>query len=138
MATHSGSDYCESTKRNTMRLALWTFAWLISMALVNFGPTLLWGENVTLTWIAVVINLIFGLVMIWANKVYLMSTDELQQRIQLQAMGITLGIGLVGGLAYANLDTTNLISGDAEIAHLVMLMGFTYIVALIASVRQYQ
>lgn len=138
MTTNSSSDYCMNMKRNTKRLALWTFIWLVSMALVNFGPTLLWGDNPTLTWAAVVINLLFGLVMIWANKVYLMTTDELQQRIQLQAMGITLGIGLVGGLAYANLDTTNLISGDAEIAHLVMLMGFTYIVALIASVRQYQ
>lgn len=138
MTTNSSSDYCMNTKRNTKRLALWTFIWLVSMALVNFGPTLLWGDNPTLTWAAVLINLLFGLVMIWANKVYLMSTDELQQRIQLQAMGITLGIGLVGGLAYANLDTTNLIPGDAEIAHLVMLMGFTYIIALIASVRQYQ
>lgn len=138
MTTNSGSDYCDNTKRHTKRLALWTFVWLLSMALVNFGPTLLWGDNSMLTWIAVAVNLLFGLVMIWANKVYLMSTDELQQRIQLQAMGITLGIGLVGGLAYANLDTTNLISDDAEIAHLVMLMGVTYIVALIASVRQYQ
>ena len=46
--------------------------------------------------------------------------------------------GLVCGLGYSLLDATNLVSFDAEIAHLVMLMGLTYIAAIIALHRQYR
>ena len=76
--------------------------------------------------------------MIWANKNHLAGLDELQRQIQLQAMGITLGVGLVLGMAYVNLAQHNYLTGHAEISHRVMLMALGYLLAVFLGVRKYQ
>ena len=53
-------------------------------------------------------------------------------------MAITLGVGLVAGLSYSLLDTTNLIPFNAEISSMVFIMGFTNIIATVLIKRRYQ
>ncbi len=118
-------------KRNTIRLALWTLGWTATVALVTFGPRFLWEENATMTIMALVVNVLVGFGMIMANIKTLRSMDELEQRIHLEAMGITLGVTLVVGIAYSMMDTTNLIQSDAEISILVVVMAITYMAAII-------
>lgn len=134
----SPGDWQNNNKRNTTRLALWTASWLVTMAIASFAPTLLWNPNDALTAMAIGLNLAVGFGMILANKNHLQGLDEMQQRIQLEAMGITLGVGLVVGLAYSNLDVSNLIAFDAEISHLVILMGLTYLAAIVIGTRKYR
>jgi len=76
--------------------------------------------------------------MILANKRHLRGLDELQQKIQLEAMALSLGIGLIVGLGYSNLDVTDVIGFDAEISHMVILMGLTYLVGVISGTRKYR
>ena len=76
--------------------------------------------------------------MIWANKEHLKSLDEMQQRIQLEAMGIALGVGLVVGMAYSNLDISNVISSDAEISYLVIIVALTYLASVFIGTRKYR
>jgi uncharacterized protein YacL len=116
----------------------WTGAWVVTMALANFGPRLIWEFNNSLTLIAILINMAVGFGMIGANKRHLKGLDEMQQKIQLEAMALSLGIGLVVGLAYSTLDVTNLITSDAEISHLVILMGLTYLGGVYAGLRKYR
>ena len=85
-----------------------------------------------------VLQLIGGVGMIIANRRHLKGLDEMQQKIQLEAMALSLGVGLIGGLAYSNLDVTNLIAFDAEISHLVILMALTYMVGIASGVRRYR
>lgn len=125
-------------RRQTVRLAYWTLAWLVTMAIAAFGPRLLWSEDGVLTLVAIGVNLLTGCGMIWANKEHLQSLDELQQRIQLEAMGIALGVGLVVGLAYSNLDINNVISADAEISVLVILVALTYLASVFVGTRKYR
>lgn len=121
----------------TKQLGYWTLAWLISLAIATFGPLSLWEGHTNLSIIAIGLNLAVGIGMILANKRHLKAMDELQQKIQLEAMGITLGITLVVGLAYSVLDTANVIAFDAEISHLITIMGLTYGVATVAGHRRY-
>ncbi|MCX2740902.1 hypothetical protein [Pontibacter anaerobius] len=123
---------------NTRLLAIWTFAWVASMALATFGPTFIWQENMPLTLLAIAINAAFGVAMILANIRHIKGLDEMQRKIQLEAMGIALGVGVVGGLSYTLLDTTNVISGDAEISFLVILIGLTYLGATIIGQMRYR
>ena len=132
------SGWQTNIKRQTIRLAYWTAAWLLTMAAATFGPLFLWDSNATITTIAIGINVLVGFGMILANKDHLKSLDELQQKITLEAMGLTLGVGLVLGLAYSSLDIANVIGGDAEISHLVILMALTYISAIAWGIRKYQ
>tara|TARA_R110002051_G_scaffold124241_1_gene197389 strand:+ start:378 stop:794 length:417 start_codon:yes stop_codon:yes gene_type:complete len=130
-------DWKNANKQNTARLAKWTFAWVITMAIANFGPIYLWQQQ-AITALAIGINFMIGIGMIMANRRQLLGLDELQQKIQLHAMGLSLGVGLIVGLSYSNLDTTNLISGHAEISHLVIIMSLSYLVGIILGHRKYQ
>lgn len=132
------TSWSEQNKKNTIRLAIWTAAWTLSMALATFGPTFLWGDNTALTFAGIIINAAIGVGMIVANKNQIKGMDELQQKIHLEAMAMALGIGVVFGLSYSLLDITNIISFDAEIGHLVMLISLTYLVFLAKGRKSYQ
>lgn len=125
------------TTTRTAQLAIWTGLWVISQAVAAFGPIFLWGEQATLTLMAIIGTLVFGLGMIQANIVHLRSLDELQQKIHLEAMALTLGLVLVFGLSYSLLDTTNLIPFDAEISVVVIFMGLTYLAAVMINNWRY-
>jgi hypothetical protein len=132
------SDWVAQGRKNTLRLGYWTGAWLVTMAVATFGPLLMWQANQLLTALAIFLNIGIGFGMIWANKNSLKGLDELQQKIQLEAMALSLGVGLVIGLGYSTMDTSNLISFDAEISHLVILMGLTYGAGIFIGRRKYQ
>ena len=108
------------------------------MALANFGPRLFWHEREWLTVLAIAVNLVVGFGMILANRRHLKGLDEMHQKVQLEAMALSLGVGLVIGLAYSNLDVTNVIGFDAEISHLVILMGLTYGAGIALGLRKYR
>jgi hypothetical protein len=123
-------------RRNTKQLFYWTLAWVLTMAVVGFGPKLLWDFNPVISVLAIIVNTVIGIGMILANKRHLNGLDEMQRKLNLEAMAIALGVAVVGGLSYSTLDAANIISYDAEIPHLVILIGLTYIVGvLIGNIR---
>lgn len=127
----------QQIKKATKNLALWTALWLVSLAVATFGPIALWEGNITWSILAITINTAIGAGMIWANIKHLLVLDELQKKIQLDAMGIALGVGIVGGLSYSVLDIANVIASDAEISFLIMLISISYIVALLVGKKRY-
>lgn len=72
------------------------------------------------------------------KKKWLKQLDELQLKIQLDAMALALGVGIVGGLSYSLLDITNLIPMDAEISVLVIAISLTYLAGSIIGTRRYE
>ena len=119
-------------------LAIWTGAWLVTTALVAFGPPLVWDYNTSLTVLAVLFNLGVGVGMILANKTYLAGLDEMHQKIFRDASALTLGVGLVCAVSYGLLEDIRLISFEPQISHLVMLMALTFLGAVIAGNRKYR
>ena len=130
-------DWTTQTKKNIKNLAFWTMAWTLSMALATFGPKFLWESNNVMTVIGVILNALLGVGMILANIRHLNGLDDLQKKIQLEGMSIALGVGIVGGLSYSLLDTTNIISQDAEISYLVILIGLTYFISVLIGQKRY-
>ena len=130
--------WAASNKRNTVRLAYWTLAWLATMAAATFGPRYIWDFATVPTTLAVLVNLAVGIGMIVANKRYLLGLDELHQKIFLDAGALTLGVGLVGGLSYELLKNVKLISFEPEISHLVVLMSLTFLAGMVLGTRRYQ
>ena len=127
----TGLTFKQRNKQNTLNLAKWTVAWLLTLAIASFGPHFLWQEQTVITVAAIVINILVGVMMILANKRQLQGMDELQQRVQLNAMGITLGASLVFGLAYSLLQSSGLVHFNEDISHLVLFMGVTYLVCIL-------
>ena len=132
------SDWATSNKRNSKRLAYWTFAWVATMAIAAFGPKLIWNFAPLLTIIAVLIHLGVGFGMVLANRSYLLGLDELHQKVFLDACALTLGVGLVCGLGYELLEDVRLISFEPEISHLFIMMTATFAIGMIAGHRRYR
>jgi len=126
------------TVRNTVRLGFWTFAWVLSLAIATFGPMFIWESGTLFSVLAIAVNLVFGVGMILANKRHLQGLDEMQRKVQLEAMALSLGVGLITGLAFSTVDIVNLINFDAEISHMVILMSITYAISLAFNRRKYQ
>ena len=124
-------NHCELRKAKIKDLAIWTGIWTISVAIVSFGSKFIWDYSTIATIIAIFVSTIAGVGMIRSNIRYLMALDELQRKIQMDAMGIALGVALVGGISYSMLDTTNVISQDAEISFLIILIGLSYLGAVL-------
>jgi hypothetical protein len=137
MSQTQTSGWNKKNRRNTLKLMGWTFAWVTTMAIATFGPLLVW-ESKTLSLGSILLNLAAGAGMIVANKNYLMGVDEMQRRIQLEAMALALGVALVFGLAYSTADIADLIPFDAEIAHVVFAVCAAYGLGIFIGNRRFQ
>ena len=138
MNNSKSDSWAAKNTKNTIIIFYWTSAWVLTTALVTFGTEFIWQSDKLLTSLAILLNVVIGFGMILAVKRYLKGLDEMQQKIQLDAMALSLGVGLVVGLGYSSMDQTNLIPFDAEISHLIILMSLTYIVGIFAGLRKYR
>lgn len=125
-------------KANTKNLKVWSIIWVLATAFATFGPIFIWDKNQLLTVLGVAINLGCGAGMILANRKFINSLDELQKKIQMDAMGIALGVGVVVGLGYSILDQTDVITQDAQISFLVVLISLTYMISLSIGKKRYK
>jgi len=127
----------EERKKRLIRLAIWTWSWVATLAVATFGPKYIWEENTFWTTLTIGLNLVNGVLMISANRSLFNHYDELERKIHLESMGLTLGLTVVTGLSYSLLDQTNLISSNAEISFLVMFISITYLVTLMINRKRY-
>jgi uncharacterized membrane protein YcfT len=135
---HDDMDCTQQNKAQLLSLALWTLAWVASTALLRFGAEYIWDYHAAYSIAALMTHLALGAAMIMVNVKHLANLDELQRKITMDAMGITLGLGLIAGIAYEQLEDIKLITFEPEISHLIMLMAFTYIVSILIGNRKYK
>lgn len=136
--TNKSGNFAANNTKNTLLIFYWTAAWVLTTALVTFGAEFIWNSNKLFTGLAILLNMVIGFGMIMAVKRYLTGLDEMQQKIQMDAMALSLGVGLVVGLGYSSMGQTGLLPFEADISHLIMLMSLTYIAGIIAGLRKYQ
>ena len=132
------SGYQSRTRTNVIRLFRWCGAWAAATALMAFGPRFLWHKALVFTLLAVGLDVAVGVGMILANKKYLAELDELQRKVQLNSMGITLGVGLIVGAPLSVMDAYHVIPFHADIAYLLILMSLTFAVSNLYGTRRYR
>ncbi len=111
-------------------LALWTFSWLASLALAMFGPGWLWPASAAASWVALAVNVGIGIGWIVAHVRYLRRLDELQRKINLDALAIALGSGIVGGLSYSVAHSIGLVAFNDVILVFCVIVSAVYISAI--------
>ncbi len=128
----------QEAMKGSAQLALWTLAWVATLALAQFGPSYLWDSQPMASWTAVALNLAVGIGWIVAHARYLRGIDELQRKIMLDALAVTLGVGWVGGFAYVVADAADLIARDPDIGVFPALMAVVYIIAIVVGNVRYR
>ena len=127
----------EERKKYLLNLGLWTWSWVATLAIATFGPKFIWDDHTVLTTFAILTNLVNGVLMILANRKLFNHYDELERKIHLESLALTLGLTVIIGLTYSLLDQVNLIPFDAEIGILVGFVGLTYMITLLINRKRY-
>jgi hypothetical protein len=127
----------ERNKR-VRKLAVWTWTWMATMAIATFGPKFIWDDHVFLSIFSLLVNFTTGIIMILANRNLFNHFDELERKVHLEAMALTLGLSVVVGLSFSLLDQQNFIPFEAEISYLVMFMGITYLIASVVNSNRFK
>lgn len=133
--TDTTGNYRASMKA-TLALALWTLAWLATLAVARFGPDALWAGNPAASWVAVAVNLLVGVGVIVAFTRYLGKADELDRKIMLDALAVTLGVAWVTGFAYVVANAAGLVTID--IAALLAAPGVVFALAVVVGRIRYR
>jgi hypothetical protein len=125
------NGYQSRVWKNTIRLASWGVGWVAATALMGLGPKFIWHKALWFTLLAVGLNVALGVGLILAHKIYIAELDELQRKVFLNALAITVGVAVIAGIPWSVMARYHLIPFHADIANLVLLMSLTYVVSVV-------
>jgi hypothetical protein len=132
------NGYQSRTRKNILQLATWGGAWVGTCALMALGPRFLWNKALVFTLLAVGLNFCVGVGLILAHKKYLASLDELQRKIYLNALAITVGVALITSIPYSVMDRYHVVPFHADLSHLWGLMSLTFLASLFYGTWRYR
>jgi len=124
-------------KKHIYQLALWTWSWVATLAIATFGPKYIWDDHTVLTVLAISVNFANGILMLIANRNLFNNFDELERKIHLESLALTLGFAVVAGITFTILDQLDLIGFNADISSLVMFIGLSYLFCVFINYRRY-
>jgi hypothetical protein len=132
------NGYESRIRTNVISLFRWCGAWAGTCVLLAFGPKFLWNKALVFTLLAIGLNVCVGIGTIVANKKYFQNLDELQRRVHLNSLAITVGVAMIAGFPYSVMDAYHVIPFHANISHLMVLMSLTYGASNLYGTRRYR
>ena len=130
--------YESRMRTNVIQVFRWSGAWAGTCALLAFGPKFLWNKASVFTLLAIGLNVCVGIRAIVVNKKYLEELDELQRKVHLNSLAITVGVAIIACVPYSLMDSYHVIPFHADISYLVVLMGLTYGACNLYGTRRYR
>jgi len=124
-------------KKKVRQLALWTWSWVATLAMATYGPRYIWDDHAFLTIFSIIVNLVNGVLMILANRDLFNDFDELEKKIHLESMAITLGLAVIVGLIFSLVQKSGLFNFKPDISYLVMFIGISYLVSFVINMRRF-
>ena len=115
----------------------WRLAWVVSLVILTGAENSLW-DNKIYTIIGLIINFAIGIGMIIAEKNLFKTYDELQKRIQFEAMAITLGLVIIVGLTYEVSFDFGIIDKEPQFEYLMIFISLSYIITNIVNSRRFR
>ncbi|HEV8581300.1 MAG TPA: hypothetical protein VGX68_19720 [Thermoanaerobaculia bacterium] len=122
-------------RRNQWRITLWAFVWGLSFVVTTWGAKREWWPfGVTLA--GVIGTSIFGIATFLAYRRFLQETDELRRKIEVEALALAFGVGVVGGLTYWPLAVSGAVP-ESGLVYIFVAMFFTHPVGVLIGFRRY-
>jgi len=122
-------------RRNRRLVTIWSLAWALFFTAVTFGIKKLgWSFEVTLA--AVIGTAILGLATVLAYRRFLLETDELRRKIEVEALALAFGVGVFGGLSCWLLAVSGALA-IKDFAFVFVAMIFTHTAGVFLGCRRY-
>ena len=129
--------YDQRARRDSLAIVGWIFTWMLSLVISDKAALYGWWSAEWITWLSIAVNFALG---VWVAVRFvrmLRGMDDLQRKIQLDALSMALGISLVGCAAYSLLVTWGYIV-DEEVTDIFMLMCVSYSASVLIGVWRYR
>lgn len=130
---------CDATprdRRNQFWVTAWTLAWVLSWLAVSFAIRHDWLTTGTAVLAASLTSLVFGGGLVLAYRRFLREADELRRKIELEALAVAFGVGIVGGVFYWLLGRAGAVA-EVDALWIVTGMIVTYSLAVVVGLRRY-
>jgi hypothetical protein len=130
-----GCSSSQRDRRNQRLVVIWSLVWALSFMAVALGIKKGgWSSGVTLA--AVIGTAVLGLATVLVYRRFLQETDELRRKIEVEALALAFGVGVLGGLSYWLL----VVSGAASVtgfAYVFSAMILIHSVGVLLGIRRY-
>ena len=133
----SAGSYEKRSVKSSLHMVLWIFIWTGSMVLADKAELYGWYTQAWMPLAGIVINALLGMAMIFVFIGFLRQLDDLQRKIQFDALAIAMGVSLVGAFSYSLMTTSGFIT-DPEINDITVLMMVTYSAAVMVGQVRYR
>ena len=135
--TDKPADAPARSRKNHALIMLWIIVWMATFVAADKAQAYEWYSAGSLPLVAIAINAVIGLIVIVTYLRFLKELDEMQQKIQLNALALAMGIGLVGSVSYSLLVSAGLVAAP-DIAVVIGLLGAGYGAGLVIGRSRYQ
>ena len=128
-------DMTERDRRNQWMVVGWSLAWSIAWVVASSAITHDWIGKGTAQLVIALLPTVLGVGMLLAFAKFLREADELQRKIQLDALALGFGSGLVGSVLYRLLERTGFV--EADVSNVILLMIVVYTLGVLIGRRRY-
>ena len=116
--------------KNANKVNLWVMLWAVSLVVPGLALAVFSFNNLVITLILAAINIICGLMMIRAYRHMLRTLDEMERKIQLDALALSVGVAMLTFSATSILQTADIL--PQLMAHVLLtIMAFSYSIGLV-------
>ena len=126
----------ETDRKNQRNIVFWSLAWIVPFLTANLAVRNDWIGDDPLALAATVGVTGLGVGALLAFRRFLSNADELMRKIQLDALALTVGVGVVSGFSYTLLESAGIVA-NAEVMTLILVMMVTYIAGIVVGLRRF-
>ena len=114
-----------------------TFIWTAMLVFIDKGILYGWLVSEMLINLLIVADTMLGIVVIFMFINLLKAMDELQRKIQFDALAFSMGATIVASVTYSLLTTAQIVK-DSETSDLILFMTFCYMASVIFGQVKYR
>lgn len=124
--------------RNQRLVLLWSLVWMSSFVGVTLALKSGWLASGAPGIVAAVVSSCLGLGTALAYRRFLKEADEVQRTIELEALALGFGVGLIGGFAYWLLERSGAVpTSKSDLLYVLAATCFTYSAGVLLGRRRY-
>ena len=116
--------------KNANKVNLLAFAWAGTLAISTICAEYTWYDAVLPITIAFVVHMGIGLAMVFSYRKFLIELDEMERKIQQDALVLSVGVTIIGFSSYSILEGAGVVS-ELSPSSLIVLMALAYMTGII-------
>lgn len=131
------SDYDRRAIRDNLALVGWMFIWMGSLVISDKAALYGWWSAAWISWLSIAVNFALGVWMVSRFVRMLRGMDDLQRKIQLDALAFSFGVSIVGTITYSLMVTWGYIV-EEEVTDIFVIMCVAYSAAIITNTLRFR